>query len=276
MTRNIARSTPVSLLRAGAATLLLGAALAACGSSAATPGAAATTSGAAGATAPASAPAVALTAAPAATAAAAGRTADPVLANALTQLNGLTSYQFKLTVKGGSYATSVGPAGLVGTVVNKPSFAVQFTYADLQIIEIQGKNWSKFGADWVASKYGTLPTTYDSYGPANQLTHYFDASVAPYYTAAGDETVNGVLATRYKATPQILSFMVGNWGVTAANGNSDSLVRAGDIWIAKTGGYPVRWNVTATGGVAGAGSGGAAGGIWTPDGPEDDGPKRVN
>jgi hypothetical protein len=199
------------------------------------------------------------TAAPVATSAAvAGRTADPVLANTLTQLDGLTSYNFKLTVKGGSYATSVGPAGIVGTVVNKPSFAVQFTYADLQIIEVQGKNWSKFGTDWVASKYGTLPTTYDSYGPVNQLTHYFDASVTPYYTAAGDETVNGVLATRYTATPQILSFIVGNWGVTSANGNSDSLVRAGDIWIAKTGGYPVRWKVTATGGVAGPGSGGSA------------------
>ncbi|HEX7612670.1 MAG TPA: hypothetical protein VF371_07825 [Candidatus Limnocylindrales bacterium] len=259
MTRNIARSTPVSLLRAGAAALLLGSVLAACSGAASTPGAAVATSGAVGATAPASAPAAGRTVAPVATAAAAaGPTANPVLASALAKLNGLTSYQFKLTVKGGSYATSVGTGGVVGTVVNKPTFAVHFTYADLEIIEIQGKNWSKFGTDWVASKYGTLPTTYDSYGPANQLTHYFDASVTPYYTAAGDETVNGVLATRYKATPQILSFMVGNWGVTAANGNSDSLVRAGDIWIAKTGGYPVRWNVTATGGVAGAGSGGSA------------------
>jgi hypothetical protein len=34
---------------------------------------------------------------------------------------------------------------------------------------------------------------------------------------------------------------------------------SGDIWIAKSGGYPVRWKVTATGGVAGPGSGGYAG-----------------
>jgi hypothetical protein len=259
MARNIDRSTPVSLLCAGAAALLLGSVLAACSSAASTPGSAAATSGAAGATAPASAPAAGRTAAPVATAAAvAGRTADPVLANALTQLNGLTSYQFKLTVKGGSYATSVGAAGVAGTVVNKPTFAVQFTYADLEIIEIQGKNWTKNGSSWDLSAYANLPTTYDSYGPAVQLAHYFDLAAAPYYTAAGDETVNGVPTTRYTATPQILSYMVGNWGVTAANGNSDSLVRAGDIWIAKTGGYPVRWKVTATGGVAGAGSGGSA------------------
>ncbi|MGD0018448.1 MAG: hypothetical protein ABSD62_04260 [Candidatus Limnocylindrales bacterium] len=188
----------------------------------------------------------------------AGRTADPVLANALTQLNGLTSYKFKFTVKGGSYATSVGTAGVAGTVVNKPSFAVQFTYTDLEIIEIQGKNWTKNGSSWDLSPYANLPTTYDSYGPAVQLAHYFDASVAPYYTAAGDETVNGVLTTRYTAAPQILNFMVGNWGVTAANGKQDGLVQAGDIWIAKSGGYPVRWKVTATGGVAGPGSGGSA------------------
>jgi hypothetical protein len=46
--------------------------------------------------------------------------------------------------------------------------------------------------------------------------------------------------------------------VTAANGKQDGLVQAGDIWIAKSGGYPVRWKVTATGGVAGPGSGGSA------------------
>ena len=259
MTRNIDRSTPVSLLRAGAAALLLGSVLAACSAAASTPGSAAATSGTAGATAPASAPAAGRTAAPVATAAApAGRTADPVLANALTQLNGLTSYQFKLTVKGGSYATSVGTGGIAGTVVNKPTFAVQFTYADLEIIEIQGKNWTKNGSSWDLSAYANLPTTYDSYGPAVQLAHYFDLAVAPYYTAADDETVNGVPTTRYAAAPQILNFMVGNWGVTAANGKSDGLVQAGDLWIAKTGGYPVRWKVTATGGVAGAGSGGSA------------------
>ena len=188
-------------------------------------------------------------------AAAAQQSADPVLANALTQLNGLTSYKFKFTVKGGSYASSVGTGGVVGTVVNSPSFAVQFTYADLEIIEINGKNWTKNGSSWDLSPYPNLPTTYDSYGPAVQLAHYFDASVAPYYTAAGDETVNGVLTTRYTAAPQILNFMVGNWGVTPANGE---LVQAGDIWIAKSGGYPVRWKVTATGGVAGPGSGGSA------------------
>ena len=226
-------------------------AAAACGSSASTPGA--PTVGPAGASASQQA-----TAAVVPTVAVAGRTADPVLASAVTQLNGLTSYKFKFTVKGGSYATSVGTGGIVGTVVNKPSFAVQFTYADLEIIEIQGKNWTKNGSSWDASPYGTLPTTYDSYGPAVQLAHYFDLSVAPYYTAAGDETVNGVATTRYTAAPQILNFMVGNWGVTAANGKQDGLVQAGDIWIAKSGGYPVRWKVTAKGALAGPGSGGSA------------------
>ena len=186
---------------------------------------------------------------------AAGRTADPILANALTTLNGLTSYQFKFTLKGGSYASSVGTGGVVGTVVNSPSFAVQFTYVDLDIIEIQGKNWTKNGTSWELSKYPGLPTTYDSYGPAILLAHYFPASVAAYYTAAGDETVNGIPTTRYTADPKILNSFMDYWGVKAASG---SLVQAADIWISKSGGYPVRWKVTATGGAAVPGSGGSA------------------
>ena len=232
--------------------------LSACSSSAATPPPATGTVPGAPASAAVSIAASAPAASVPASQPAGQRTADPVLAKALAQLNGLTSYKFKLTVKGGSYATSVGTGGVAGTVVNQPAFAVQFTYADLEIIEIVGKNWTKNGASWDLSKYPNLPTTYDSYGPAVQLAHYFDVSVAPYYTAAGDETVNGVPATRYTAAPQILNFMVANWGVTAANGKPDGLVQAGDIWIAKDGGYPVRWKVTATGGVAGPGSGGSA------------------
>jgi hypothetical protein len=258
MTRIIAGSRFVSGLGAAAALVVAGA-LAACGSSASTQSITGQTTSAAVATNQTSGPTAAVAqSAAAASQAAAGRTADPILANALAQLNGLTSYKFKLTVKGGSYATSVGTGGVAGTVVNKPTFAVQFTYADLEIIEISGKNWTKSGTSWDLSPYGNLPTTYDSYGPVVQLTHYFDRSAAAYYSPAGDETVNGVLTTRYTAAPQILNFMVGNWGVTAANGKPDGLVQAGDIWIEKSGGYPVRWKVTATGGVAGPGSGGSA------------------
>jgi hypothetical protein len=193
--------------------------------------------------------------APAPASAAAGRTADPILANALATLNGLTNYQFKFTLKGGSYASSVGTGGVVGTVVNSPSFAVQFTYVDLEIIEVQGKNWTKNGTSWDLSKYPDRPTTYDSYGPAILLAHYFPASVAAYYTAAGDETVNGIPTTRYTADPKILNSFMDYWGVKAANG---ALVQAADMWIAKSGGYPVRWKVTATGGAVVPGSGGSA------------------
>jgi hypothetical protein len=164
-----------------------------------------------------------------------------VLANALAKLNDLTSYKFKFTLKGGTYASSVGPAGVAGTVVNKPSFAVHFTYVDLEIIEIHGKNWTKNGSSWDLSPYPDLPTTYDSYGPAILLAHYFPESIAAYYTPAGDETVNGVLATRYTADPKILTAMANYWGVKGG------ATLAADIWIAKSGGYPVRWKVTGTG-----------------------------
>jgi hypothetical protein len=219
--------------RVGGAIALLAAvalALAACGSPATTPeSGASTSSAAAGSTAPSG------------TSAVTGPTADPALADALAQLNGLTSYQFKFTLQGGSYASSVGPAGIVGTVVNSPSFAVQFTYADIEVIAIHGNNWTRNGASWDPSPYPDLPTVYDSYGPATLLGNYFPSSVAAYYTAAGDETVNDVLTTRYTAAPQILNSFASYWGISAG------ATLGADIWIAKDGGYPVRWKVTGTG-----------------------------
>jgi hypothetical protein len=163
----------------------------------------------------------------------------PVTADVLAQLEGLTSYKFKFTLKGGSYASSVGPAGVAGTVVNSPSFAVQFTYADLEIIQTQDKIWTRNGAGWDASPFGK--TTYDSYGPAILLSHYFPASVAAYYSPVGDTAINGVLVTHYQAAPSILNSMAAYWGV------KPGATLAGDIWLAKEGSYPVRWKVTGTG-----------------------------
>jgi hypothetical protein len=53
----------------------------------------------------------------------------------------------------------------------------------------------------------------------------------------GEENVNGVAAARYKANPQILNVLIATWGVTAANDKVDGLTQAGDIWIAKDGGF---------------------------------------
>ena len=253
MTRTVTRIKVPSALLATAAATLMAAVLAACGSPSATPVAQAPATNAPATGAP-SVPAAVQTPAPSAAApsVAAARTADPVLANALAQLNALTSYQFKFTLKGGSYASSVGTGGVAGTVVNKPSFAVQFTYVDSQIIEIQGKNWTKNGSAWDLSPYPNNPTTYDSYGPAILLSHYFPASVAAYYTAVGDGAVNGVLVTHYTAAPQILSAFFAYWGVKGQSSQT------ADIWIAKGTGYPVRWQVTATGATVVPGSGGSS------------------
>jgi nucleoid-associated protein YgaU len=214
-------------------------AAAACGSSAATPAAPAPASPAA------TSPAGSSAAAPASQAVAASQpaaaAADQRTAGAAAALDALKSYKFKFTLKGGSYASSVGPAGVVGTVVNSPSFAVQFTYVDIEVIEIHGKNWTKNGSSWDLSPYPDLPTTYDSYGPAILLSHYFPASIAAYYAPGADETVNGVATTRFTAAPKILNSMAAYWGV------KPGATLAGDIWIAKSGGYPVRWKVTGTG-----------------------------
>jgi hypothetical protein len=242
MASSFSRAGASRSLRAAAAAAAVAATLAACGSSVSSgQPAGQATGGATHAATVASAPAVAASAPASTAAAAANRTADPVAAGVLDRLNGLASYQFKFTLKGGSYASSVGPAGVAGTVINGPSFAVQFTYADIEIIEIQGNNWTRNGSSWDPSLYPNSPTTYDSYGPAILLSHYFPASIAAYYTAAGDDTVNSVAVTRYTALPTILNSMAGYWGV------KPGATLGGDIWIAKSGGYPVRWKVTGTG-----------------------------
>jgi hypothetical protein len=253
MTRHTVRADRPAALRAISIATLLAWAVAACGSSASTVAPARPTNAPATPTAAASVSVAGPTlTAVAPTPSAAARTAAPVLANALAQLNALTSYKFKFTLQGGSYASSVGTGGVVGTVVNKPAFAVQFTYVDIEVIEIQGKNWTKNGSAWDLSPYPDSPTTYDSYGPAILLSHYFPASVAAYYTAVGDGAVNGVLVTHYTAAPQILSAFFAYWGV---KGQSS---QAADIWIAKGTDYPVRWKVTATGAAVVPGSGGSS------------------
>jgi hypothetical protein len=233
-----AQSWRVAVLEAA-----LALAIGACGSAAASPPAQAPASAAGSSATASSASAATASVAPATSAAPsqAAAAGDPRTLGAAAALDALASYKFKFTLKGGTYASSVGPNGVAGTVVNSPSFAVQFTYADLEIIEIHGKNWTRNGAGWDLSPYPDLPTTYDSYGPAILLAHYFPASVAADYVPAGDDTVNGVATTRFTAAPRILNSMAGYWGV------KPGATLAGDIWIARTGGYPVRWKVTGTG-----------------------------
>lgn len=67
-------------------------------------------------------------------------------------------------------------------------------------------------------------------------------SVAAYFGAAADETVDGVATTHYTCTnARALNFLSGLYDV------SGEATWTGDIWVAKTGGYPVRFKLASTG-----------------------------
>jgi hypothetical protein len=221
-----------------AALLAVAALAAACGSSTSP----ATTTGDGGttrATTATTAPTAASTAA--ATGAAAGApTAVPELANAGAALAALTSYRFSVAITGGSNS-AVMPNPMTGTVINSP-WAIQIAYDDLDIIAVQGRSWLKNGSSWDLAPSAAVPTEYASFGPDVLLAHDFTVSMAVYYAPMGEETVNGVAATHYQcANSRALNFFSGIYGVDGG------ATWVGDIWIARTGGYPVRFGVKASG-----------------------------
>jgi hypothetical protein len=222
-----------------AALVAVAALVAACSSSSAP----APTSGNGGTTqAPATsaAPAATATAAAATGAAGGAATAVPELANARAALAALASYRFSVAITGGSNSAAM-PNPMTGTVINNP-WAIQIAYDDLDIIAIPGKSWLKNGSSWDLAPSTIVPTEYASFGPDVLLAHDFTASMAVYYAKVGEETVNGVAATHYQcANSRALNYFSGIYGVDGG------ATWVGDVWIAKTGGYPVRFQLKASG-----------------------------
>lgn len=176
----------------------------------------------------------------AAPSAAAVQASDPVLAALPAKFAGLTSYQFDVTLSGGSYESALAPHGVQGTVVYAPSFAVEFNYVDSDIIAIDGMSWTKNGGIWDPSPYPDTPTLFASFGPpvlfAHDLTPFLN-----YYSTAGDEVVDNVSTTHYTCNPKALGYFSGLYGF-----KGDATVAA-DVWVAKSGGYPVQFEITASG-----------------------------
>ncbi len=168
--------------------------------------------------------------------------ADSVVARAVAAFSGLSSYRFDVTMHGGSYAAVLAPHGMQGTVANSPSFAVEFSYVDLEVIQTQDKIWQKNGARWdlANADYPTGKTTFDSFGPPVLFAHDL-TPMAAYYTAVGAETVNGVATTHYTCNPKALGFFSGVYGF-----KGDATVAA-DVWVANSGGYVAKFEIKASG-----------------------------
>lgn len=170
--------------------------------------------------------------------------ADPVLAGVSAALNALKSYQARETATGSGYGHVFGLNDVVtSTVVNGTSPAVRWVTSDGDIIEAEGKQWLKSGSSWGPNPYNN--PMYDMYGAAAT----FKGVIPSYFKLVGEEKVDGVDTTHYTSTnPGAVTFLVSMADVSDAVGTVD-------MWIVKSGGYPLKLTAALSGTSSGAGNG---------------------
>jgi hypothetical protein len=170
--------------------------------------------------------------------------ADPVLAGVSAALDGLKSYQAKETATGSGYGHVFGMKDVVtSSVVNGTSPAVRWVTTDGDIIEAEGKQWLKSGSSWGPNPYNN--PMYDMYGAAAT----FKGVIPSYFKLVGEEKVGGVDTTHYTSTnPGAVTFLVSMADVSDATGTVD-------MWIVKSGGYPLKLTAALSGTSSAAGNG---------------------
>jgi outer membrane lipoprotein-sorting protein len=150
-----------------------------------------------------------------------------------SNLDQLDSYQFSWQfTAAGSTATSAdtGSFGYSGTVVNKPTKAYKINYAGLMIIVIGSQGWTSYdnGATWMTTTDYSSPSSLSDLLPTADYATNFDAN-ANDFKVAGDETKNGVDCVHYTGTQ--------GTGAAALLGVAGTF--KADLWVAKSGNYPV-------------------------------------
>ena len=170
--------------------------------------------------------------------------ADPILAGVSAALNALKSYQAKETATGSGYGHVFGMTDVVtSTVINGTSPAVRWVTTDGDIIEAEGKQWLKSGSSWGPNPYNN--PMYDMYGAAAT----FKGVIPSYFKLVGEEKVGGVDTTHYTSTnPGAVTFLVSMADVSDATGTVD-------MWIVKSGGYPLKLTAALSGTSSAAGNG---------------------
>ena len=200
---------------------------------------------------PASSTPAGATASPAATPAPGAAISHAEIQNAFTALNTLDSYTYS-----GAYFTGYTGVGtyvtLHGTARQTPSLAINSIATSVdnddatedgtaQYIRIGDDIWVNTGDPDYYYQYdatdpanGALIAQYEPYALALQIAQSSGAQLD--YQPMGDETVNGIASTHYGLSQADRDQLIGSSGL-------DPQVWAGDIWLAKDGGYvvKVRW-----------------------------------
>jgi hypothetical protein len=174
---------------------------------------------------------------PAATAAQGGTS----VSDAATNLAGVTSYKFKMTLAGGSFGSLLAmfgdsgtdaPFTVSGTIVTSPDAGADVTIGSRHVIEIGGFDYLDMGDGSYTRTTIIGSGLVSGVSPQSLYAGAIGASAADGYSVVATETKNGVEADHYQASSPYLAEYASILGVANATWS-------GDVWIAKTGGYPV-------------------------------------
>ena len=166
----------------------------------------------------------------------AGSTGGTLAAGLSANLDTLDSYQFSWQFSGSSSSATAadsGSFGTSGTVVNRPTKSYKVNNLGMiQIIVIGSQGWTSLdnGSTWtVDTTYSADSSSLTSLLPTALYASDFDTN-ANNFTVVGNETKNGVDCIHYKGNSSL-----GALGAVAGV----SATFQSDLWVAKTGNYPV-------------------------------------
>ena len=153
----------------------------------------------------------------------------------------ITSYKFAMTIAGGPYSgmlsmlgSSVGTGNaaitISGTVTVKPEKASDVMISTMHTISVGGFDYTDLGMGSFVKSPSSGTSTADSFSPSSMFSSFGSMSD---YSKVGSENKNGVDTDHYQAKSSAFTGMSSSLGVAA------TATWTGDIWIAKSGGYPV-------------------------------------
>ena len=153
----------------------------------------------------------------------------------------ITSYKFAMTIAGGPYSgmlsmlgSSVGTGNaaitISGTVTVKPEKASDVMISTMHTISVGGFDYTDLGMGSFVKSASSGTSMADSFSPSSMFSSFGSMSD---YSKVGSENKNGVDTDHYQAKSSAFAGMGTSLGVAA------TATWTGDIWIAKSGGYPV-------------------------------------
>lgn len=173
---------------------------------------------------------------------------DTGLTDANAAFASINSYKFSMILAGGEFgallgglggasATGNAPLKISGTVVVKPEKASDITMIGMHIIEIGGKDYLDMGTGSFIASDATGSSMADGFAPESMFASSLGSGSG--YDKVGSEPKNGVDTDHFRANASTLS------GLGSALGVAGAATWTSDVWVAKTGGYPVSMAVFA-------------------------------